>query len=130
MLTTPPTFGTSRDVLDLNSSEPEKINHRRNGRKLNSMAENSILCPNGRNLIVGLHGPISNPQLHGQTSTSQHHGRISTSHHHHGQTLIEIFFKIFQILSPSLLGMISSTLQPHFLSGVYYDNGECHILCV
>ena len=39
-----------------------------------------------------------------------------------------IFFKIFQILSPSLLGMTSSTLQPHFLSVVYYDNGDCHIL--
>ena len=39
------------------------------------------------------------------------------------------FFKIFQILSPSLLGMTSSTIQPHFLSGVHYENGDCHILC-
>ena len=31
--------------------------------ELNSMAENSILCPIGRNSIVCLHGPISNPQL-------------------------------------------------------------------
>ena len=39
------------------------------------------------------------------------------------------FFKIFQILSPSFLGLTSSTLQPHFLSGVYYDSHHCHILC-
>ena len=34
-----------------------------------------------------------------------------------------------QILSPSIMGMTSSTLQPHFRSGVYYNNGDCHILC-
>ena len=34
----------------------------------------------------------------------------------------------YQIISPSLLGMTSSTLQSYFLSGVYYDNGDCHIL--
>ena len=34
-----------------------------------------------------------------------------------------------QILSPSLLSMTSSTLQSQLLSGVYYDNGDCHILC-
>ena len=33
-------------------------------------------------------------------------------------------------LRPSLLGMTSSTLQPHFLSGIYHDNSDCHILCV
>ena len=43
--------------------------------------------------------------------------------------LNSIFFKIFLILSSSLLGMTSSTLQPHFLFVVYYDNGYCHILC-
>ena len=43
---------------------------------------------------------------------------------------LNLFFKFFQILSPSLPSMISSTLQPNFLSGVYYDNGDCHILCV
>ena len=36
-------------------------------------------------------------------------------------------FQNLQILSPSLLGMMSSTLQPHFLTGVYYDNGDSHI---
>ena len=82
-----------------------------NGRELIS------LCPSGRDSIVCLHGPISNPQLHGQISTSQHHGRNST----------ESFSKILQILGPSLPGMTSFTLQPHFLSGFYYDNGDCHI---
>ena len=81
MLTSPPTFGTSRSVLDLNLSSligTCKLNHRRNSRKLNSMEENSILCPNGRRSIVCLHGPISNSQLHGRTSTSQHHRPTST----------------------------------------------------
>ena len=35
-----------------------------------------------------------------------------------------IFFNIFQILSPSLLGMTSYTLQSHSQSGVYYDNSD------
>ena len=39
-------------------------------------------------------------------------------------------FQNLQILSPSLLGMTSFTLQPHFLFRVYYDNCDCHILCV
>ena len=42
------------------------------------------------------------------------HGPMSTLNCH--------FFKILKF-------MISSTLYPHFLSGVYYDNGDCHILC-
>ena len=62
------------------------------------------LCPNGRNSTVCLHGLISTSNW--------------------------LFFKILKFLGPSLLGMTSSTLQPHFLSGVYYDNGDCHILCV
>ena len=64
--------------------------------------ENSTLCPSGRNSIVCLHGPIS--------------------------TLNWLFFKILKFSGPSLPGMTLSTLQPHFLSGVYYDNGDCHIL--
>ena len=39
--------------------DPKKLNCCRNGRKLNSMAENSNLCPNGRKSIVCLHGPMS-----------------------------------------------------------------------
>ena len=30
---------------------------------------------------------------------------------------------------PSLPGMTSFTLQTHFLSGVYYDDCDCNILC-
>ena len=33
-----------------------------------------------------------------------------------------------QILRTISSGMTSSTLQPNFLSAVYYDNGDCHIL--
>ena len=29
----------------------------------------------------------------------------------------------------SLPGMTSFTLKPHFLSGVYYDNVDCHMFC-
>ena len=39
------------------------------------------------------------------------------------------FFKIFKFSGPSLPIMTSFTLQPHFLSGIYYDNCDCHILC-
>ena len=39
------------------------------------------------------------------------------------------FFKIIRFSRPSLPGMTSFTLQPYFLSGVYYDNCDCHILC-
>ena len=95
MLTTPQTFGTSHGVyisIHLRWSGPEKLNRNRNGRKLNSMAENSILCPNGRNSIVWLHGTISNPQMYGRTPTSQHHVRTSTSQHH-GRTSTESFSK-------------------------------------
>ena len=60
MLTSPPTFGTSRGVLDLNSSS--LVRTRRNGRKLNCL-------PPWSNV---------NLQIHGRTSASGHHGRNST----------------------------------------------------
>ena len=147
MLTTPSTFSTSRDVLDLNSFS--LVRTRRNGRKLNSMAENSILCPNGRSSIICLHGPISNPQLLGRTSISQHHGRNPNSQHH-GRTQLLNTMVGTQILNTrvrtQLLKIIvgpqlnlfkkSSKFSAHLFqawrhphSGVYYDNGECHILC-
>ena len=62
--------------------------------------ENLTLCLNGRNLTVCLHGPVS--------------------------TLNRLFFKILKFSGPSLPGMTSSTLQPYFLSGVYYDNGTIY----
>ena len=95
---TPPTFGTSCDVLRSLSEEIwkaqlhlqwAKSNSQLNGRELNSLPAWSNLS-------------------------------FSTA----------VFFLNPQILSLSLLGMMSSTLQPHFLSGVYYDNGDCHILCM
>ena len=45
------------------------------------------------------------------------------------QLLIDVFFKIFKFSGPLLPGIMSFTLQPRFLSGVYYDNCDCHILC-
>ena len=97
------------------------------------------------NLLGTSRGPISISQLPGWTLTLQHHGRIQLLNTmigtQHLNTMVGpnfstpwpelncIFFKIFQIFIPSLLGITSSTLKPHFLSGVYYDNGNCHILC-
>ena len=119
------------------------------------MGENSILCPSGRNSIVCLYGSISISQLTWflKSSTTRSGFNLSTpwldpnfstpwsdpnlstpwsdpNFSTPWSDLNWIFFKIFQILRPSILGMTSSTLKPHFLSGVYYDNGDCHILCV
>ena len=55
-----------------------------------------------------------------ENSTACFHGPMSTPNW--------LFFKILKFSWPSLLGMTSSTLQPHILSGVYYDNSDCHIL--
>ena len=68
-----------------------------------------------------LQNPTLNFQLNGSNSTFACMVQCQLS--------TDVFFQNPQILSPSLLGMTSSTLQPHFLSGVYYDNGDCHILC-
>ena len=46
-----------------------------------------------------------------KNSTTYLNGRIPNWRH----------FKILKFSGPSLLGMMSSTLQLHFLSGVYYD---------
>ena len=39
------------------------------------------------------------------------------------------FFKILKFSEPSLPGMMSSTPSPISCLGVYYDNGDSHILC-
>ena len=39
-----------------------------------------------------------------------------------------LFFKIFKFSGPSLPSVTLFTIQPYFLSGVYYDNCDCHIL--
>ena len=49
-------------------------------------------------------------------ATSLHHGRTPTSQHHCRYST-ESFSKSFKFSGPSLLGMTSSTLQLHFLSG-------------
>ena len=40
-----------------------------------------------------------------------------------------LFFKILKFSGPSFPGMMSSTLQPHFLYCVFFDNGDCYIFC-
>ena len=102
---------------------------------------NPTLCPNGRNSTIIFHGPTLKSQLPGRTQlltimvgsnfnclpqwqTTQLSVYIGPK-----STPNWLFFKIFKFLGPSLPGMTSFTLQPHFLSEVYYDNCDCHILC-
>ena len=47
----------------------------------------------------------------------------------YSQLQTDSFFLIFKFSGLSFPGMTSSTLQPHFLSKVYYDNCNCHIQC-
>ena len=75
---------------------------------------NTMVGPQLLNIIVGLQ------LLHTMVGTQLLHTMVGTQ---------LLFSKILQILSPSLPGMTSSTLQSRFLSGAYYDNGDCHILC-
>ena len=100
--TPPPTFSTSHGVLDLNSSLPVEI---LKTQLLDSMAES----------------PTTSSMVKIQLSNDCLHGPMSTFNWR--------FFKILKFSGPSLPGMTSSTLQSFFLSGVYYDNGDCHILC-
>ena len=68
-----------------------------------------------------LNGRSLTSRLHGRNSILWLHSPMSTSHW--------LFFKILKFSGPSFPYMTSSTLQPHSLSGVNYDNGDCHILC-
>ena len=111
---------------------------------------NPTLYPNGRNSTIVFPGLTSKYQLHGRTPTSKHYCRTqlltimvgtqlqlsaidadNPTVYLHGpmSTPNWLFFKIFKFSGPSLPGMTSSTLQHHFLSGVYYDNCDCRILC-
>ena len=74
-----------------------------------------------KNSTLRLNGRITNSRLNGRNSTVCLRGLMSAFNW--------LFFKNLKFSGPSLPGMTSSTLHPHFLSGVYYDNGDCHILC-
>ena len=108
MLTTPPTFGNISWCF-----RSQFIFAGRDPKILTAAAK-------VENLTVFFHGSMSISRLHDQTSTSQHYGRTPTLQHrgrtpasqHHDQNLTKSFSKILQILSPSLPGMTSSTLQP------------------
>ena len=75
--------------IHLYRSGPKKLDHCRNGRKLNSLPQR----------LKKIHSlpPWSNLNFNW------------------------LFFKILKFSAPSLPGITSSTLQPHFISGVYYD---------
>ena len=96
-----------------------KISFGRDPKNLTAAAtvENSTLCLNCRKL--NLHFPSSN--LNSQLNVRDLNSLPPWSN-------INPQLNLFQ--NPQILpGMTSSTLHPHFLSGVYYDNGDCHILC-
>ena len=72
------------------------------------------------NIIVGTQLHLS--AIEADNPTVYLHGLKSTPNW--------FFFKIFKFSGPSLPGMPSFTLQPHFhISGVYYDNCDWRILC-
>ena len=77
---------------------------------------------------------------HGPISISQHHGRTQVLTIMVGPPTSTVCLNGRQpnclptcpkvnSSGSSLPGITSFTLQPHFLSGVYYDNYDCHILC-
>ena len=80
----------SKISIHLRQSRPEKLNRRRNGRKIN-----------GRNSTLCLQGPISTDSF-SKSSNSQDHLLRARRHPH-----------------SSLISCL----------GVYYDNGDYHILC-
>ena len=102
--------------------------------------------PAWSNVNPQLHGRTSTSQHHGRTSTSQHHGRTATSQHHgptptsqhhgrtptsqhHGRTSIDSFSKSSNSRDHLFRVWRHPHSSPIFCLGVYYDNGDCHILC-
>ena len=124
MLTTPPTLGTFRGGLDLNSSLPVEI---RKIQPYTSTVETPTTRLHGRELTSLSQWQKLNclpawPNLKSSTSTVCLNGPKSTPNW--------LLFKIFKFSGPSLPGLTTFTLQLHFLSGVYNDNCDCHIFCV
>ena len=74
--------------------------------------------------------------LNGRTSTSQHHGRTQLLSTMVGPQILNAMvgtrLNLFQNhpnSQPISSGHDVFYTQPHLLSGVYYDNGDCHIFC-
>ena len=107
MLTTPQMFGTSHGTISISQ-------HHVVTQLLNIMVAPQLLT-----IMVGTQLQLSASMADNPTVCL--HGPQSTPNW--------LFFKIFKFLGPSFPDMMSFTLQPHFLSGVYYDNCDCHILC-
>ena len=108
-------------------AQSQPSNSRLHGREFNS------LCPKAETKSSVLHDPKSTPnnRLHGRelNSLCPKWQRLMSALHSPKSTTNSRLFQNPQIPSPSLPGMTSLTLQPYFLSGVYYDNCDCHILC-
>ena len=121
-------LGTSRGVLDLLSSslvETQKTS------PYASMVETQTSQHHGRNSTstVRLHGPsrLQTQPVPIRQPTGLVPSKLPTRlAHSKNSTCV---FQNTQILSPLLPGMTSFILQSHLLSGVYYDNCDCHILC-
>ena len=114
MLTTPPMFGKSRGILDLNSSS--LVGTRKTAA---ATVENSTLWQR-----MEFSAPMAETQLSAcivqyQSSTAWSDPNFSTPWSDPNFStpwsyVNWIFFKIFQILSPSLPGMTSSTFRATF----------------
>ena len=74
-----------------------------------------------KNTTLRLNGRIPNSRLNFRNSSLCLHRPMSTPNWH--------ILKILKFSGLSLPDMTLSTLKPHFLSRVYYDNGDCHTLC-
>ena len=102
---------------------------------------NPTLCPNGRNTTIIFHGLTSKSPLYGRTPTSQNHGRTPTltvCHWGRQPNCLSTWPKVNSQLTLFQNLQILRTLASehdvihtlaHFLSGVYYDNCDCHLLC-
>ena len=137
---TPPTLGTSRRPTSISQHHgrtPTSQHHCQTQLLTITVGPqllNTMVGPQLLNIIVG---PSFSPsRLDPNFSTSWSDPNFNCLNGRQPNCLStwpkvnsQLFFKIFKFLGPSLPGMTSFTLQPHFLSGVYYDNCDCHIFC-
>ena len=83
----------------------------------------TILCwphPNARCILWCLRSQFISASRDWKNLTARHNSR-KLNCPFKDWILNYCLFKILKFSGPSLLGMTSSTLQSHFLSGVYYD---------
>ena len=87
VLTTPPTFGTSRGPISISENYGRTPTSHHHGRAPTSHHHGRAPTSqhHGRTPTSHHHGRTPTSQHYGRTPTSQHHGRTPTSQHH-GQT--------------------------------------------